>query len=932
MNTSTAGTLPTMASLLPIQSAPDVEGMSSEGRNNVLQVDSIEAAGGMKESESDQIPKGSVSPQTTTPDIVEDTSSGKMGDLQDESGSEHTCEGIGPLQSGTPQLVAPDAPPQSTMRDDHVVQGISTLGDSEGLLGESSGGGEVKSDMNEGESGGVGALKFDTNEGETSNESAQAGTQNAGPLRAYHRGVAVRMLTDYLRDLETLNEQVLHGGSMQTIPEHIEMVQKRLGDYRKALKDLDDANSREPNSQLTVDERQIVRRMLRDYQTALEDSFVETGNSSTVSALDFRRSTPGEMLQQIEEVKNFEMTLSSIHLDEMVQSPWSLETINFPVAEVSELQARFPLMLEMVADGLKGCEARVEELVSTLLNQVNVYKAQCTHLARALAGHVRKNFPGYYRTLGAIPLMKSEEIGVGIAMGQRDRFRAVSFCIKSLAELDRTLGLAVELVSMCGNPEWTRTALRMSNAPAHPKIPRPSAFTISLRQCEWALDVVGLFFHVFKKLLKYNVDPNWKDGVIFKWSNEDRRMVLQILGQPTPADATTPNKDQSIGALKVTQELEVKDRSTLLDDIALLSTRKLRRWFSKPDVQNLMAKFLEKKLRGPTPQATYLPFQSFSIDSTELHYQHYIDVGSVGMVAEYKWLGETVAAKSVRAPGDSRAKFEDEAAILATVQHPNVVRLLGAAFQEEKETGMLVMELMECDLRSLIDKRMKHEQQPFPLIVAVDIMMQIAEAMHYLFAHRVLHRDLKAKNILVSKCKLPPRLQASGSGDLRELFTFPDLDQLIRVEEYYVVKLADFGLAKCRPMTSHCSTVNTGTTLWRAPEVFLLPGAECSTEYKWSADIYSFGMTCYEILSGSIPFFGFPNTTILSRIQRGDRPNLEGKAPPSLLQLIKKCWDTRPENRPTIDEIIKQLWCCKVEIVVGSIQSLHIGETSVRRI
>ena len=907
-------------------SAPDVE-----GPNTLVQNDSIEeVAGGVKESEVDQTPKEScVSPHATTPDIVEDTTSRNMGDLQqDESGStEHVFEGIAPLKSGTRQLVAPaDASPQSTTRDDHIIQGINTLGDLEGLLGESSGGAEVKSDiMNEGENSGV---------GETSNEGAQAGTQNAaGPLRAYHRGVAVRMLTDYLRDLETLNEQVLHGGSTQTIPEHIEMVQKRLGDYRKALKDLDDANNREPNSQLTVAERVIVRHMLRDYQTALEDSLdADIGNPSMAIAKDFRRSTPGEVMQHIQEVKNFEMTLSSIHLDDMVQSPWSLETIKFPVAEVSELQARFPLMLEMVADGLKGCEAKVEELRSTLLNQVNVYKAQCTHLARALKGHVRKNFPVYHHTLRTIPLMNSEETGVGAGMGQRDRFRAVSFCIKSLAELDRTLGLAVELVSMCGNSEWTRTALRMSNAPAHPKIPRPSAFTIALRQCEWALDVVELFFHVFKKLLRSNVDPNWKDGVIFKWNNDDRRMVLQILGQPAPADATTMlNKDQSSGgALKVTQELEVRDRATLLEDISLLSTRKLRRWFSKPDVQILMAKFLEKKLRGPTPQATYLPFQSFAIDHNELHYQNYIDVGSVGMVAEYKWLGETVAAKSVRAPGESRAKFEDEAAILATVQHPNVVRLLGAAFQEEKETGMLVMELMECDLRSLIDKRIKHEPQPFPLIVAVDIMIQVAEALHYLFAQRVLHRDLKAKNILVSKCKLPPRIQSSGSGDLRDLFTFPDLDQLIRCEEYYVVKLADFGLAKCRPMTSHCSTLNTGTTLWRAPEVFHLPDAESSAEYKWPADIYSFGMTCYEILSGRIPFEGYPNHSILERIQRGERPNLEGKAPPALLQLIKRCWDTRPENRPNIDEIVKQLWCCKVEIVFGSIQSLHIllGESS----
>lgn len=68
-----------------------------------MQGDSTEAAAEVKYSEADQTSKGCVSHQPTTPDIVEDTTSGDRGDLQDENGIEHVFEGIGPSNSGTLQ-------------------------------------------------------------------------------------------------------------------------------------------------------------------------------------------------------------------------------------------------------------------------------------------------------------------------------------------------------------------------------------------------------------------------------------------------------------------------------------------------------------------------------------------------------------------------------------------------------------------------------------------------------------------------------------------------------------------------------------------------------------------------------------------------------------------------------------------------------------
>lgn len=359
---------------------------------------------------------------------------------------------------------------------------------------------------------------------------------------------------------------------------------------------------------------------------------------------------------------------------------------------------------------------------------------------------------------------------------------------------------------------------------------------------------------------------------------------------------------------QVMRELEAEDVAVLIEKLVQLSETS-QKFFSTTDANNhTIANFLSQKLHGPIPQANSLPY-TFRIEASSWHYVEFIASGASGMVAKFKLWGKEVCVKTIKSPGLSRKQFEKEAAILATVQHPNVVRMIGCAFLAKQKSGLLVMELMEHDLRTVIDNRCPNPgtgRSPFPLIVAIDIMFQIAEGMQYLREHKILHRGLKAKNILVNRCK---RVRRSLSRKFR------NLAPLLQPQDYYIAKLADFGIAKARQLsTNNVMTKMAGTTPWRAPEVFNEPDLETSHYYQWPADVYSFAMTCYEILTGKIPFDGVPNGKIFKSILANERLSLEGVFMSHVLKdLIERCWATDPKERPSWAEICRKLWQCRVK-------------------
>ncbi|KAG0590699.1 hypothetical protein KC19_1G120600 [Ceratodon purpureus] len=274
--------------------------------------------------------------------------------------------------------------------------------------------------------------------------------------------------------------------------------------------------------------------------------------------------------------------------------------------------------------------------------------------------------------------------------------------------------------------------------------------------------------------------------------------------------------------------------------------------------------------------------------------------GAAAVVHKATWLGIQVAKKTFQ--GHDNPDFMQEAGILGKLCHPNVTSMFCCA--KDKRSCAIIMELMDEDLHDLMQRRCNgnNNSQPFQILEAVDIMLQISEGVNYLHNQMVVHRDLKSFNILVKSVK------ARGS----------DI-------EYVHAKVADFGLSKTKESSIRYSnqTSNAGTNRWMAPEIINLNsmGGEenvLEPKYPFKCDVYSFAMVCYEILTCYEPFYEHWSPRIIKeRVLKGERPSLPDHCPPSLEELIKKCWMQEPKERPSFATICAELRYLKYLLITG---------------
>ncbi|KAG0586010.1 hypothetical protein KC19_2G056300 [Ceratodon purpureus] len=173
------------------------------------------------------------------------------------------------------------------------------------------------------------------------------------------------------------------------------------------------------------------------------------------------------------------------------------------------------------------------------------------------------------------------------------------------------------------------------------------------------------------------------------------------------------------------------------------------------------------------------------------------------------------------------------------------------------------------DLRCLIEWLMLEigeERGPFIKEEGEVIMYQIAKGMEWLHEHNIVHRDLKASNVL----------WRGGT-------------------QYFV---ADF----------ECSIGVIGTGFWRAPEILqaikdkLIHDKARQEVFSREADVYAYGMTCYEILTGKIPF-GDHSLWDYSIVLNGGRPEVPKYVEDWMDDLLSMCWEYNPSKRPSFLEI-----------------------------
>jgi serine/threonine protein kinase len=167
-------------------------------------------------------------------------------------------------------------------------------------------------------------------------------------------------------------------------------------------------------------------------------------------------------------------------------------------------------------------------------------------------------------------------------------------------------------------------------------------------------------------------------------------------------------------------------------------------------------------------------------------------------------------------------RFEREATISAELRHPNIVLIHD--FSEEDGFHYIAMELVAgVSLRELIQR-----ESPVSLERALNLLGQLADALDYAHGRGVVHRDLKAANILV------------GANDH--------------------VTLLDFGLARALEGTQLTHTgVVVGTPEYLAPE--MIAGAQNATGP--SVDLYALGVIAFEILAGRLPFIGMDTSRLM---------------------------------------------------------------------
>lgn len=474
----------------------------------------------------------------------------------------------------------------------------------------------------------------------------------------------------------------------------------------------------------------------------------------------------------------------------------------------------------------------------------------------------------------------------------------LSLCRDSFLELNHAIHDGQELVTACTLEHWCRSAIIMS-APSdsqdsgHKQFLR-SPFCICLRRFLWSLDVVENAFMVLTRNPNFRYRERLNLYFVDNGNNNCNGLTLEGL-----TDLLMGKKAMDLNIINtlVSNALhfrELSDRKSMMKKLGDIVDDSFRHDFEFTQHQAI-ADFLLKKLDGACPHIDCLP-DSYWLDHKDLACVRHLGHGDHSVIDEHEWFGFHVAVKTIS--GVDKDFVAKKAALLAVVNHPHVVQLIGCAYKEDDQTGMLVLELMDQDLQSLLNSRSSMEA-PFNLVVAIDIMLQIAKAMEYLHDCQIVHGNLRAAKLLVKPSNFPGR----------EKFQ-------VKVSIFGRTKLGVKGVKSSQNSAKQDSKY-ADNLRWTAPEL-IGHQADDEEESTGSADVYSFGLVCYEILSARLPFEGTPLATLSDRVKSGERPKLPSYCPDYLAECIQQCWVSVPGDRPTFGEICMRMAYYKKLILMRS--------------
>jgi tRNA A-37 threonylcarbamoyl transferase component Bud32 len=271
-------------------------------------------------------------------------------------------------------------------------------------------------------------------------------------------------------------------------------------------------------------------------------------------------------------------------------------------------------------------------------------------------------------------------------------------------------------------------------------------------------------------------------------------------------------------------------------------------------------------------------FLKHRIPINDIQLQKVLAKGGNGIIYLAKHNRRLVVVKKIlpeKAHEDSSLKsFLDEVRMCANLNHPKIVTFLGVSCTTIADVSVVIEYMPNGDLDMLLKRHhpskgtnSSHEFDWFsrsPVLPSkVAIAVDVIEAVVYLhsFNNPIIHRDLKAKNVLL--------------------------------DDRYNAKLSDFGVSREFNMDA-TMTGGIGTVAWIAPEVLR------GERYSEKADIYSYGVILSEMSTHEKPFDGVTNALVVLKVTSGEgRPCIAPDTPDKIRNLADRCLSFDPEERPS---------------------------------
>ncbi|XP_077974626.1 receptor tyrosine-protein kinase erbB-4-like isoform X2 [Styela clava] len=264
------------------------------------------------------------------------------------------------------------------------------------------------------------------------------------------------------------------------------------------------------------------------------------------------------------------------------------------------------------------------------------------------------------------------------------------------------------------------------------------------------------------------------------------------------------------------------------------------------------------------------------VKETELRIGKILGSGAFGTVHNGYWIPDLAPREKVRVPVAIKVlrdessqvasnEILDEAFVMASCEHPNLVRLLGISLSQQI---MLISQLMP--LGNLLEY-VRDNKDNIGSQTLLNWCLQIAKGMCYLAEEKhLVHRDLAARNVLV---KSPNH-----------------------------VRITDFGLAKLLDVNEDVYRAEGG----KMPIKWLALESIQHRLFTQKSDVWSFGVTVWELMTfGKKPYENVPAREVHTLLERGERLVQPATCTIDVYMLMIKCWTVDPDSRPTFRELVE---------------------------